>query len=160
MILTLIELVEHIKFVLQNEKRLVFSDNYRHYSLSENVCVRKSDQNNHLTLLETSDNYIGKELARIKPTFPSNVRMISVLLVSRKCAIHYYGIYNEITKEYTRNEIVLTIQDVEITFNLPVDKDEYFNYSLMHEIKVQYKEILAISELAPLLTKEYNCIVI
>lgn len=159
MSLTLIELLDQIKFVLQNEKRLVFSDNYRHYDLCEGLCVRKTDANNHLILTVKNGDYLGNEVARIKPVFPQSARYIIINLESLGCTVHYYGITN-IENECIKNEIKITYGTTIVEFEMPVSRDEYFNNCLMYDIKVQYEEILKISEVSLLLSKDRNGIII
>lgn len=155
----LIELLDHIKFVLQNEKNLVFSDNLRHYDLSEDLCVRKMDTNNHLVLNYKKDDFIGKEVARIKPAFPSSARYINVYLKTRESNIWYTGVINK-DEVLIKNCITITHGDDTIQFDMPITRDQYFNTCLMYDIKVQYEEILKISEVALLLTKDRNGIII
>ena len=158
--LSLIELLDYIKFVLQNEKSLVFSDNFRHYDLCEGLCVRKSDVNNHLILSEKDGSYIGSELARIKPHFPKHSRFVYLKLESRNCAVYYYGLTNKDTI-CIKNEINIVQSDgTIIEFGIPITRDEYFNQCLIHDIKVQYEEMMKIYEISQYLTDDRGGIII
>lgn len=126
---------------------------------AKGYALEKTDANNHLVFNYKNGDFIGNEVARIKPSFPQSVRYININLQSRRSVVLYTGVSNS-DGICIKNEITVTSDKNTIDFEMPISLDEYFNVCLMHDIKVQYEEIQKICEVALLLTTERNGIII
>lgn len=152
----LLKVLEAVKYVLQNHENIKL-DSLCHYQYSDYIMVRKSPVNGQLILTECIDKYPGFDLARIKHGIPRDVNIINV-----DNKIQYYRLK---TSEKERHDISFVETDknfneTQITFDVPVSRDDYFNQTLMNDLKVSLEVLQAIAETGQYLNGNMNVVMI
>lgn len=152
----LIKILQAVKYVLQNHKTINL-DIHCHYELSDWIMLRKSPVNGQYILTESIDGYLGSDLARIKPGIPRDVNIINV-----DNEIQYYRLK---TSEKERNDISFVDVDEnynekEIIFDIPVSRDDYFNQTLLYDLKISLEVLETIEDTGKYLSGNMNVVMI
>ena len=152
----LIKVLQAVKYVLQHHENIEL-DALCHNQLNDYIMLRKSPVNGQLILTECIDSYPGFDLARIKPGIPREVNIINV-----DNKIQYYRLK---TAEKERHDISFVHVDKDfkqnqITFDIPVSRDDYFNHTLMYDLGVSLEALEAIAETGKYLNGNMNVVMI
>ncbi len=148
-----VKILEYCKTGLQVIRNATLSQNYNHIIIAENVCLRATPVSKHLTINEIKDNVILGEYARIRKSIPSGVYFLNIYIGSDSftyCIVP--GSYASITYGSISGEAV--------TLQTPLDKGDFFNLSLSHDLTFSFEFLEKIVEVGSYLNEEYNYIMI